>query len=203
MQHGLVVRLRRLVALVAAAAVAAGSVVATAQAGGANNVVQATTTADGAALGRSGVEVAPVGADTVTSTNLALADARDCLGCRSVAVAFQTVLITRDASEVTPTNAAVATTANCSGCVSYAFAFQYGLSTDGPVLLDVTGRQELADLRRRLADTVQDDVPLETLDASVRQLAAEFKDIIDRQLRRAGRTGAGTVHEQADRAPGA
>ena len=62
-----------------------------------------------ATLERSGLQVAPVGSDTVTSSNLALATSHDCSGCRTIAVALQAVFVIRDASTVSPTNAAVAT----------------------------------------------------------------------------------------------
>jgi hypothetical protein len=70
---------RRAVLLVAAVVVF-GTVPAgaTAYAGGADNVVIATTTADGSTIERSGLQVAPVGGPTVASENLAEATSFDC-----------------------------------------------------------------------------------------------------------------------------
>jgi hypothetical protein len=170
-------------------------------AGGANHVVMATTTVDGGWLARAGLQMAPVGSDTVDSTNLARAQARDCSACRSVAVAVQAVFITSEASTVTPTNAAVATNVNCSGCSSLAFAYQYVLSTDGPVYLGGAAAQQLADLRARFAEASGAGLPFDDLRDRLDALVAEFRRLIDEELVRAGQPGGGAVSEQVSVAP--
>jgi hypothetical protein len=115
--HGWFAWRRRLVAPVGAVlafGLLAAPAAAQTQAGGANNVVLATSAADGATSARSAVHVAPTGADTVASANIARALAHDCAGCRAAAVAFQAVLMTGAPHTVVPANTAVAETAACS-----------------------------------------------------------------------------------------
>jgi putative peptide zinc metalloprotease protein len=198
---------RRIAAV--AAAVAFGLLAAPAHAqtaaGGPNNVVLASTTADGSSLGRSGLQVAPTGADTVASANIARAVAHDCTGCRSAAVAFQAVLMTGDPHTVVPGNAAVAANAACNSCVSFAFAFQYDLTTPGPVRLSLTGRQEIQRIRDSIAAIAdetaaapQPDLAFLTVQRDrLAALAAEFQAVIDRELLTVG-APAGTASERVD-----
>lgn len=205
--------MRRVVAL-AAVFVACGplatSAIAQTAAGGANNVVLATTTADGSSLARSGLQVAPTGADTVTSANIARAIAHDCSGCDSAAVAFQAVAMFGDPHTVTPANVAAAVTAQCSHCASFAFAYEYVLTTPGPVRLSLTGRQDIQRIRESIAAVAEETAATpdpgiaflsgqrDRLDA----LGAEFKRVIDRELLLVGAPG-GTVTERFDAAPAA
>lgn len=159
--------------------------------GGANNVVMATTSSpDYSELDRSGLQVAQIGGPTVSSTNLARADAHDCTGCRSVAVAFQTVFVTRGATTATPTNAAVATTGGCVSCTSFAFAYQYVLYTDGPVRLSADGQQRIAALRTQLDEAAHSGLGVWELDARLEELKAQFKATIDEEVGPAGGSAA-------------
>src|SRR5438105_8953882 len=132
-----------LAALSLAAAPASGET-----AGGARNNVQVITTADGAAQGRAGLQVAMVASPTAAAENVATALAHDCNGCRSVAVAVQAVVMTGDATVAAPGNGAFAVNANCTGCTAYAYAHQYLFTTSGPVYLDDGARTEIATLRQ-------------------------------------------------------
>jgi putative peptide zinc metalloprotease protein len=173
---------RLLVALVATIAVTLAPLPAAAQEGGANNVVVATGTADGSFLSRSGVQVAPVGSDVVTSTNLALANSFACTGCRTVAVAFQAVLIARNASTIAPTNAAVVTNDGCNSCATFAYAYQYVLTTEGPVHLTLAGQSGVFAVRMEAAALAASDLDFDELSARLDVLAARFKAIVDNEL---------------------
>jgi len=183
---------------IAAAILAFGpaAALAEAQGGGANNFVLATTTADGSDMARSGLQTALVGGDTLASSNIADAEAHDCTGCRSVAVAVQAVFNTGDASTVAPSNAAVASNANCTSCGSFAYAYQYVVTTAGPVRLSPAGRAEIQADRDAIAAAAASGLPFDQLDARLQGLTAEFKADVDRELVLAGNPGTGSVRQQ-------
>lgn len=140
--------------------------------------------------------MAQIGGPTASSTNLARADAHDCTGCRSVAVAFQTVFVTRGASTATPTNAAVATTGGCISCTSFAFAYQDVLYTGGPVFISPAGQQQLADLRAQLDEAARSGLGVWELGARFQELEARFKTTIDEEVRLAGGSTSSTESQQ-------
>jgi hypothetical protein len=167
--------------------------------GGADNVVIATATSNGSYMSNSQLQVSSVGSPTVTSDNIARAESDNCTGCRAAAAAIQAVFVTRDASTVTPGNSV---NSNCTGCDSFAFAYQYVLSTSGSVYLSAAAQQQIAQLRRQIADTVASGLPDDQIDARLQSLAGQFKAIIDQDLQQAGVSAQGAVDERADAAPG-
>jgi putative peptide zinc metalloprotease protein len=174
---------QRFIPVILAAVVGAGVLAApaasTATAGGANNVVIAKTTGEAATSTHSHVKVSPVGGDTVGSANIALATSTDCTGCRTVAVAFQAVLITRDASTIIPGNVAAAANGGCFSCFTYAYAYQYVVSTDGVVRLSFEGQQRVHEIRRSVATVAAGGGSADGLTEELDALAAEFRDVID------------------------
>ncbi len=118
-------------------------------AGGPNQVVQSSPSADGEQIYRVGVQATSTGADSITSTNLALARPTGCTGCEGVAVAYQAVIMTGNPSEVTPTNAAVAVNSECTNCKAFAYAYQYTVTADSGTYLSSAGRARIADVRKR------------------------------------------------------
>lgn len=160
-------------------------------AGGANQAVIANSTANDGSISRSGLQLSSTGSPTVGSENLALARSFDCTGCRSTAVAFQTVALTGDPNDVRPTNAAVAANANCDGCRSYAYAYQYVLTTGGPVLLSPAGRAELTELRSLIASLAASGLPEQELTERLDEAKERFRHLIDRELLAAGRAAGG------------
>ena len=171
-----------------------------ADAGGANHVVIARATADGAAQERSGLQVAHAGGPAITSANIAAALSYACTGCRTVAVAFQAVLVTGDPEVASPANAAVATNVACSSCTSYAFAYQYVLSTSGPVHLSADGQQRIGEIRRQIDAVASSGAAPDVMNAQLEELKASFKQTIDEELVAAGEhpDGVGkTIFESA------
>lgn len=170
-------------------------------AGGANHLVSATASADNPDVTRSGLQVASIGAPTVTSDNLARAVSHDCTGCRAAAAAFQAVFVTGNPPTIAPGNVAAAMNVDCTRCDSFAFAYQYVLTTNGPVYLSGTARQEIAALRQKIADTVASAAPDDQIDAGLHTLALQFKSIIDQDLTQAGVAARGSIHEHQESAP--
>lgn len=160
--------------------------------GGPNNVVQVVTRSEGDFKARARVKATPFAGDAVSSTNLAVAHARDCTGCRSHAAALQAVFLTGSPSVVTPVNLAVATTERCVRCVVYAYAYQYVITTDGPVALSAEGRARLREIDNEAKAAVAQAIHPALVDARMEALAQELKQVVDTELRAAG-------HEVRDR----
>jgi putative peptide zinc metalloprotease protein len=166
-------------------------------ASGGKNVVLVNNETDGAwrSAGRVAVAVAP--SETVSAENLALATS-SCTDCRTVAVAFQAVLVTGDPSVVAPNNAAVASNAGCLRCETFASAYQYVVSTGGPAHLSADGRLRLADLHQRVSAAAASDLTFAELDAELDALAAELQAIVDDDVVRNGGAPAGTTLKRLD-----
>ena len=158
-----------------------------ASAGGPNQVVVASPTVDGLALHRSGVQVVSTGADSVDSTNLALAAPTGCTGCEGIAVAYQALILTGHPRNVSPVNAAVAINTNCTSCRAYAHAHQLAVVTaSDDARLSQAGRAKVADIRRRVAALVDSGLPFVDLDAQLMAIDGEFDAAVLGDLRRSG-----------------
>jgi putative peptide zinc metalloprotease protein len=86
--------------------------------------------------------------DTVVNANEAYAIA-SCTGCRTVAVAFQVVLVVGQADIVVPENVGVAVNYACVACVTQALATQLVVTLPGPLGDDALS--DLAALWREIA----------------------------------------------------
>ena len=149
-------------ALTAALALAAGQAGADAT-GGANHLVLVSTSLDGQTLARGSTQVVTAASPSVTSANIAIATASNCIGCHSTAVAVQVVLVTGNPSLFAPGNVAAATNAACTGCGSFAYARQYFLQTSGPAHLSAEGQQRVAELRQEISDAAASILPSDGL----------------------------------------
>jgi putative peptide zinc metalloprotease protein len=134
----------------------------------------AINTKDGSAVFRFAFHVHRTMTDVVDSTNAAVAYA-SCEECQTVAVAIQLVLVMNDPSIVTPTNLALAINQQCVSCETLASAYQYVLSTDGPVLFDSYGNQELAAIREAFRDLLRDSEQLDPF-----EIQAQVDGLVDR-----------------------
>jgi hypothetical protein len=180
---------RTLTALTAALALATGGFLAagaeaTDYGTGPDQVVWAQTTGTNATDLLSGVQVGSYKGDNLQSTNVARADSTDCTDCRTVAVAVQAVLVKGSPATQEPKNVAIAINENCLSCTTYAFAYQYVVATDDRVVLTWRGRERIADLREQIAAVSHSDLSPDDLTVRLRELAAEFKSAIDRDLAR-------------------
>jgi hypothetical protein len=161
--------------------------------GGADNLVLAFNSTDGNEHARSGVAVSPTASDPVANENLAYAKSSSCEGCRTVAVAVQAVLITREASVIAPKNVALAVNESCTSCRTMAAAYQYVITTGGPVHLSEHGRQAIAEIRTEITAAATSGLPFPELESRLDGLVARFKGVIDNELIRVGQATPGSV----------
>jgi|GraSoiStandDraft_46_1057282.scaffolds.fasta_scaffold310674_1 putative peptide zinc metalloprotease protein len=163
----------------------AGAVVLVPSGAGASdeNVVVAVNRTDGGALVRASVDYRKVNNGEVDEENRAYAVAQ-CVGCRTLAAAFQLVLVNKPPSVVAPQNEAVAVNNDCDSCVTWASAKQIVVETGGPADLTKAGRDRLDGVERGLA-SLEDhmlDKSLEQLAAEIDFWFAEFLDVAQTQI---------------------
>jgi len=155
---------------------------------GDDNIVVAVNLDDGTTTLEFGLSLRRVADGVVDETNLAAALA-SCTDCTTVALAFQAVLVTRDADVVVPQNIALAYNDQCTGCFTYASATQLVFGFSGPVRITAAGRHRLNDLRQELED-LQDSAAGLTpaqLVAVVDALETEFFAILSEETVEVGR----------------
>jgi putative peptide zinc metalloprotease protein len=81
--------------------------------------------------------------DVVHELNSAYAHST-CDGCRTVAIAFQVVIVQGRPSDVQPQNVALALNEGCTGCSSLALAYQFVVGKGEPATITSRGRKQLA-----------------------------------------------------------
>jgi putative peptide zinc metalloprotease protein len=115
--------------------------------------------------------------DTALNKNEAYAFA-SCTGCRTVAVAFQVVLMAGSVHVAVPQNLSVAANYGCVECVTYALATQLVVSVDGP--LSDTAGQQLAAIWAELRAFGQhiQDVPLAELQSRLTEYEQRILDVV-------------------------
>ncbi len=146
----------------------------------------AVNTKDGSDVFRLAFHVNRVASDTVDSGNAAVAFA-SCSDCQTVAIAIQVVLIMSDATEVTPQNLAIAINQECSECDTLASAYQLVLSTGGTVRLTPEGRRRIAEIRRQLLELRRSNLSGAEIQARVKKLTNELREVVITQLVAVGR----------------
>jgi putative peptide zinc metalloprotease protein len=80
--------------------------------------------------------------DLVDEANSAFAHST-CDGCRTVAIAFQVVIVQSRPSTVTPENVALAVNEECNSCSSLAIAHQFVVGKGEPARITSRGRKQL------------------------------------------------------------
>lgn len=151
--------------------------------GGDVNQAIAVNTEDGASLFRMAFSIKRVADGVIDQENAAVALA-SCTDCRTVALAFQVVLVMGGADVVVPTNQAVAYNNQCAECLTFASATQIVVGIDGPVRLTGEGIKQLLELQRRLRDLEARIAELSAADlvAEVSAIEAALITILDTQL---------------------
>jgi putative peptide zinc metalloprotease protein len=116
--------------------------------------------------------------DTVTNTNEAYALA-SCTDCRTVAVAFQVVLIVGQADVVVPQNIAAAVNYSCVECVTQALATQLVVTLSGPLGEDTMA--QLAALWKEIAafGATISDVPLSEVRSRLSDYERQILAVLD------------------------
>jgi putative peptide zinc metalloprotease protein len=115
--------------------------------------------------------------DTVLNTNEAYALA-SCDGCRTVAVAFQVVLVVGSADVVVPQNLSAAVNYACVECVTFALAQQLVVTV--PEALDAQALAELEALWREIAafGASLEDVPLAEIQARLEEFERQILEVV-------------------------
>jgi putative peptide zinc metalloprotease protein len=153
-----------------------------------DNQALAVNTEDGSVL--YDVTFALVWADGDTALNVneayALASCRD---CRTVAVAFQVVLLVGSVDVVVPQNLAAAVNYACVECVTYALAAQLVVSLEGPLSED--GARDLAAIWAELAEFGEqiEGVPLAELRARLTEFEERILAVVRADAEQSGTTG--------------
>ncbi|MEA2900964.1 MAG: putative peptide zinc metalloprotease protein [Actinomycetota bacterium] len=178
--------MNRLVRNLVSIVVAAGVVLAPTAAGARDeNVVYAVNRTDGSALVRASVDYRKVNNGKVEEENRAYAVAQ-CVGCRTLAAAFQLVLVTKPPTILAPQNEAVAVNNECDTCVTWASAKQIVVETGGKAELTKSGRDRLEGVENGL-ESLQEgmmDKSLEQLSAEIDFWFAEFLDVAQTEIER-------------------
>jgi putative peptide zinc metalloprotease protein len=157
--------------------------------GGGDNTAVAVNTKDGATRIKVSFRVVKVKGDVVDQGNAAVAVA-SCTDCRTIAIAWQLVLVESDPSVVTPTNLALAINIECTDCQTLASAYQWVVGTDGNVRLSDEAKRALAEMRRRLQEILRSDLSIEEIQARLDELAEEFEQLMAAELAAAAPAGA-------------
>jgi putative peptide zinc metalloprotease protein len=162
--------------------------------GGGDNTAIALNTRDGSTRFRLSFRIVRTNADVVDNDNAAVAIA-SCTDCRTIAVAFQVVLVFSEPSTLTTDNLAIAMNIECTDCETLASAYQWVLGTDGRVHFSPEGNRAIAGIRQALHDLVRSDLPIDELQAQLDQLADQLEAILAQELVAAGPPGAASFEE--------
>jgi hypothetical protein len=190
--------------LLAALAIATGGFAATgAQADdaagtGPDNVIWVKTTGTNTRDQQAGFQMRAFDGKELRSANVARADSTDCTGCRTVAVAVQTVFTTGKPTTVAPTNAAIAINQNCQSCVTYAYAWQYVVPTSKDIRPSRKARAKVANISDQIDQAAHSDLAPADLDARLNTLTGDLKATIDAELARQGEHSHGDVRKDRD-----
>lgn len=147
------------------------------------NDATAVNTTDGASIFRLAFSIAQVTDGVVDQENLAVAYA-SCTDCRTVALAFQVVIVVGDADYVAPVNQAGALNDKCTECLTFASATQIVIRVDEPVTLTPEGWRRAALLGMRMAalEKQMDQLTPAQLAAEVNAIEQELIAILDTEL---------------------
>lgn len=189
-------------ALCAAVALVAGSSTAAwaDAAGGADNVVLASNQVDQSATSRVNVQVAYDPADTVANQNVASATS-SCVGCRTVAVAVQVVVVEGFPSDFEPHNAAAAENNGCDSCDTLAYAYQIVVQPGVIVHLDADGQHQVQDLEAEMEGVAGSDAGLFDIVDQLDTLSAQLKSAVEDSLVRSGAPTTATAYRAVQGPP--
>jgi putative peptide zinc metalloprotease protein len=169
-----------LVAVLAFGALAAATP-GTALADNRTNEAVAVNLKDGSELFKFAFKVVKVNRDVVDQQNVAVSYA-SCEVCRTIAVAFQIVLVMSDPDLVTPENVAVALNENCTSCETLASAYQYVFSVPAGFRFSGKARAEIARIKKALREAIRSGEPIDVIQARIDALAAQLRALIKEEI---------------------
>ncbi len=149
---------------------------------GGDNVAGAVNTQDGKTVYAIKLKILQTSADTVDTTNAAIAVNSGCTGCSTVAIAFEAVIVVGSPSTFTPTNLAIAYNENCSGCTAFASAYQQVVQTSTRVRITKEGRMQVAAIRKDLKEIKKLDLTLDEIRARVAAAEEAFAAVLRNEI---------------------
>jgi putative peptide zinc metalloprotease protein len=181
---------KRFAAVLATFFVAAGFASATPPTAAAqDSTAVAVNLKDGAEVLKFAFKVVRVNRDVVDQTNAAVAYA-SCEACRTIAVAFQIVLVMSDPEIVTPENIALALNFECESCETLASAYQFVFSVPPGFRFSSDASREIAEIRQALRELIRSGLPIEEIQAEIDALADQLRDVIRSEIDRFEAEGA-------------
>ena len=165
-----------------------------------DNQALAVNTQDGSTVYDVAFALVWANGDRVVNTNEAYAFA-SCTGCRTVAVAFQIVLVLGQANLVVPQNLAGAVNYSCVECVTYALATQLVVTLPGPLSeQSTTNLNALWEEIRAFGESIE-SVPVSELRSRLADYEQRSLDIIRADRSTAPPGGAGVPAEDLSGSP--
>jgi putative peptide zinc metalloprotease protein len=144
---------------------------------------------DGAEVVKFAFKVVRVNRDVVDQSNAAVAFA-SCEACRTIAVAFQVVLVLSDPRVVTPENVALALNYECASCETLASAYQFVFSVPEGFHFSSAANRQIAAIRRALRELIHSGRPIEGIQAEIDALADELRALLRAEIERFEEEGA-------------
>jgi putative peptide zinc metalloprotease protein len=175
---------KRFAAVLAAFLVATGfAAAAPSTAGAQDSAAVAVNLKDGAEVLKFAFKVVRVNRDVVDQSNAAVAYA-NCEACRTIAVAFQIVLVMSDPQVVTPENVALAVNYECESCETLASAYQFVFSVPEGFRFSGEAKRQIAEIRQALRELIRSGRPIEEIHAEIDVLADELRGLIRAEIDR-------------------
>jgi putative peptide zinc metalloprotease protein len=180
---------KRFATVLAAFLVATGFAAATPSTAGAqDSAAVAVNLKDGAEVLKFAFKVVRVNRDVVDQSNAAVAYA-NCETCRTIAVAFQIVLVMSDPQVVTPENVALAVNYECESCETLASAYQFVFSVPEGFRFSSEAKRQIAEIRQALRELLRSGKPVEEIQAEIDALADELRGLMRAEIDRSQQEG--------------
>lgn len=146
-----------------------------------DNVAVAIATKDGSSRFKVSFRIVRTKGNVIDNGNVAFAFS-SCEGCRSVAIAFQVVLVGGTPTTVIPENYAIALNFECTDCETLASAYQFVMGTDGNVHFTSDGNRALSEIRRAIHELARSDLAIEEIQGELDLLAADLRTVLAEEL---------------------
>jgi putative peptide zinc metalloprotease protein len=180
---------KRLAPVLAALLAAAGFAAATPSTAAAQeSTAVAVNLRDGAEVLKLAFKVVRVNRDVVDQSNAAVAYA-SCEACRTIAAAFQVVLVMSDPEVVTPENVALAVNYQCESCETLASAYQFVFSVPEGFHFSSEANGQIAEIRRALRELIHSGREVEEIQAEIDALADALRGILRAEIERSEAEG--------------